>query len=447
MEHRYYGESFPVKNLTTESFRFLTTQQALADQAYFAQHVKFEGMEDMDLTAPGTPYLTYGGSYSGAFVAFMRVEYPELYWGAISSSGVTEAIYDFWEYNEPIREYGPPMCVAAHQKLLNVVDTVLMKENKTLTMELKTTMGMEGLTNDKDFANVAGYAFQYWQNRNWDPQVDDLTFDQYCGNITSQEKTFPVKTTPLTKNVTAVLEQSAWANETKELTIPMLNYIGWINETFLATCEGSISECWGESNATSTMYTDKSLDNYDILSWPYQWCTEWGYLVTGTGVPKDELPLTSRLMDLEYLTSICRYAFNITKPPDTAIINKYGGFNISYPRLALIGGQADPWRPSTPLATLDKPDRLNTTSTTSQPVILIEGAVHHWDEVSIQSKLHFRTMTYTDILPEWRLPQRNHKGSPTRPCSTSTGCRKTIRAAMDGRVQATLHRKSKDVYS
>jgi hypothetical protein len=64
-----------------------------------------------------------------------------------------------------------------------------------------------------------------------------------------------------------------------------------------------------------------------------------------------------------------------------SIINKHGGRNITYPRLAHIGGQADPWRPVTPLATLTgEKDVLNSTSTASEPWVLIEGAVHHWDE-------------------------------------------------------------------
>lgn len=81
LEHRYYGTSFPTPDLSTPNLRFLTTEQALADMAYFAQHVVFEGLEDKNLTAPETAYFGYGGSYAGAFVAFMRVVYPDVYYG------------------------------------------------------------------------------------------------------------------------------------------------------------------------------------------------------------------------------------------------------------------------------------------------------------------------------------------------------------------------------
>lgn len=81
LEHRYYGTSWPTANLSTESMRFLTTDQALADEAYFAQNVVFEGLEDHNLTAPNVAYLGYGGSYSGAFNAFLRKLYPDVFWG------------------------------------------------------------------------------------------------------------------------------------------------------------------------------------------------------------------------------------------------------------------------------------------------------------------------------------------------------------------------------
>ena len=81
LEHRYYGTSFPTPDLSTENLRFLTTEQALADTAYFAKNVKFEGLEDQKLNAPDVPYIAYGGSYAGAFVAFLRILYPDVYFG------------------------------------------------------------------------------------------------------------------------------------------------------------------------------------------------------------------------------------------------------------------------------------------------------------------------------------------------------------------------------
>ncbi|KIX99447.1 uncharacterized protein Z520_05023 [Fonsecaea multimorphosa CBS 102226] len=379
LEHRYYGKSFPTANLSTENLRFLSTDQAVADQAYFASHIVFPGLEHLNLTAPGTPYLAYGGSYSGGVVAFLRKLYPEIYWGAISSSGVVEAIYDYWDYYEPVRQYGPPACIAAQTKLINIMDNILKKNDAKTVAQLKEGFGLQGLTHNDDVASLASNGIGWWQSRNWDPAVNSPEFSYYCGNISSDTLLWPSYSS-MKSNATALITAGGWGNESAQLLNPMLNWLAWTNNSYAGSCDGTLDECYGTHNASAPMYADKNITNYVALSWAYQYCKEWGYIQDGANVPNDRLPLVSRLLTIEYLTQVCRYAFNITTPPNVNAVNKYGGYNISYPRLATIGGQADPWRPATALATLAKPDVLNQTSTPSEPVILIQGAVHHWDE-------------------------------------------------------------------
>ncbi|EXJ60715.1 hypothetical protein A1O7_04868 [Cladophialophora yegresii CBS 114405] len=379
LEHRYYGKSFPTPDLSTKNLRFLSTDQAVADQAYFASNIVFPGLEDQNLTAPGTAYLAYGGSYSGGIVSFLRKLYPDIYWGAISSSGVTEAQYDYWQYYEPIRQYGPPKCIATQVKLINILDNILEKNNATTVAQLKRGFGMQGLTHSDDLANLASGGIGGWQSRNWDPEVNSPQFSSYCGNISSNTLLWP-KYASMKADATALIKAGGWGNESAQLLIPFLNWLAWTNNSYVDSCDGTLDECYNNHNASAPMYTLKNTTNYNSLSWAYQYCTEWGYIQDGASVPNDRLPLISRLLTVKYLTNVCRLAFNITKPPNVNAINKYGGFNISYPRLATVGGEADPWRPVTTLATLPEPDVLNKTSTASEPVILIQGAVHHWDE-------------------------------------------------------------------
>lgn len=96
-------------------------------------------------------------------------------------------------------------------------------------------------------------------------------------------------------------------------------------------------------------------------------------------MPKDQLPLISRTITLEFASSHCSRVFNITTPPNVDIINKWGGFNFSYPRVAIIDGEQDPWRAATPHAD-GLPKRK---STTSEPFILVNWGVHHWDEFGL----------------------------------------------------------------
>lgn len=67
--------------------------------------------------------------------------------GTISSSGVTKAIYEYWQYYEPIRIYGPQKCVKLTQKLVNVMDNIFAKHSNTTqpAEELKALFGLEGV--------------------------------------------------------------------------------------------------------------------------------------------------------------------------------------------------------------------------------------------------------------------------------------------------------------
>lgn len=376
LEHRYYGTSFPTPDLSTENLRFLTTQQALADEAYFAQNIAFPGLEKYgDLTSKTTAYLSYGGSYAGAFSAFLRVQYPEVFWGSISSSGVTKAIWDYWAYWEPVSANAPQDCVATQKAIINVVDNILIgKNDSSITMQLKETFGLGNVTYDDDFASVLGSGVGNWQSLNWDPEVTDNEFYRFCDNITATDLLYPETSSKQSAVEGIITEGGHTPNKT--LTTSMLNMIGYLNLTSISQCDPDESQDQCYSTHNSTYYQQ---DSYDASwrSWPYQYCTEWGYLQTGN-VPEGELPLVSKTLGLDYQSIICREAFNVTSPPEVELVNKYGAYDISYPRLAIIDGEWDPWRPATPHAfEYGAKDRK---STASEPFMEIPKAVHHWDE-------------------------------------------------------------------
>jgi hypothetical protein len=377
LEHRYYGTSFPTEDLTTENLRFLSTEQALAEVDYFARNVQFKGHEDKNLTAPNTPWVVYGGSYAGAQAAFLRVTYPDTFYGAISSSGVTQAIYDFWQYFEPIRLFAPPDCIKNTQTLIDVVDKHLLGNNTANIQALKTVFGLGNVTDNRDFANQLTGVYG-WQSTNWDPELNSPSFYNYCRNVTQSADLAAPATENLRPAVAGIVSAAGYGNDTLVQNIT-LNAISWVNQTVLPG--------WRRSNYTQDRYFTSlnttalqqytSLEDYGATSWSYQVCTEWGYIQTGN-TPADIQPLISRTLDLEYLTFFCRAQFNITTPPDLEKVNKYGGFNISYPRLAIIGGNADPWRPATPLWYPESRE-----DTVEEPWHLISHGVHHWEENGI----------------------------------------------------------------
>lgn len=79
------------------------------------------------------------------------------------------------------------------------------------------------------------------------------------------------------------------------------------------------------------------------------------------------------MIDIEYSTIMCREAYNLHGEADVSRINKWGGFDIEYPRLAIIDGDADPWVEATPHATGTRPRR----DTLDKPFLLIPGGIHH----------------------------------------------------------------------
>lgn len=389
LEHRYYGTSFPYDNLTTESLRFLRMEQALADTAYFAENVVFNVTED---TSPSkAPWIIYGGSYAGVFAALARIIYPDVFWGAISSSGVTVAIYDYWEYYEAHRLYAPKKCMSVLEKLIHAVDQILLpkarsedyselkkrtdNDNTARITQLKEVFGLGNLTHNDDFAAVVSSGLDPFQGTNWDPAVSDPDFGYFCGNLTADKALYP-DLGDRSEAVQSLLGATSYHEEIAELTQPMLNFIGWVEAAHPCAPGKTQDQCFGNHNTTFYQQDDLS---QRWRAWPYQFCTQWGYLPTGSGVPADRLPLVSRLLTTEYHSTICREAFGIHELPDLESVNKYGNYSVHYPRVAFIDGEADPWRAATVHAIgHDEPGR---TSTVSEPFILIAGgAVHHWDE-------------------------------------------------------------------
>ncbi|THC88851.1 hypothetical protein EYZ11_011702 [Aspergillus tanneri] len=125
----------------------------------------------------GTPWIAYGVSYARGFVAWLRKVYPDIYYGAISSSGVTSLTVDYWQYYDPIRSYGPAECIQATQDFVDIIDPVLIDhaDNQTLSQHLKSSMGASP---------------NYNNSRDWDPAIGAPTFRYYCDNITSSDRLY-----------------------------------------------------------------------------------------------------------------------------------------------------------------------------------------------------------------------------------------------------------------
>ncbi|CCO28924.1 putative MFS-type transporter C1683,03c [Rhizoctonia solani AG-1 IB] len=182
LEHRYYGESIPVGNFSTDSMRWLTNAQALQDSANFIANVKIDGL-DHNVTAPGTKWIYYGGSYAGARAAHMRVLYPHLVYGAIASSAVTHATIDYWEYADAVRRTADPVCISHLTTAIQAIDDLL--STRVLAKGLKSWFGLGELESDQDFVSVLMSPVGYVQGQNWDSAVGSDEWSRFCAALGS----------------------------------------------------------------------------------------------------------------------------------------------------------------------------------------------------------------------------------------------------------------------
>ncbi|KAF7768313.1 hypothetical protein Agabi119p4_7556 [Agaricus bisporus var. burnettii] len=376
LEHRYYGASIAVENLTTDALRWLNNEQAAADSANFMAKVKFEGIEE-DLTAPSTPWIYYGGSYAGARSAHMKILYPDLVYGAIASSAVTHAAVENWQYMEIIRKAADPKCSHHLENSIKIIDSILLGHSKFFKSHLKGLFGLANLTHDDDFASTISSPLGSWQSKNWDPEESSERFDQFCEalNAPVHGHGISAKATDLPFGDPARMVEVA---DGLTLDLSILNYGAYIKNNTASRCRTTLDDCFGTYD--DSKYQQTGLDE-DWRLWMFQVCTQWGYFTTTPPDPKQPRIL-SRLITLPHESKICQQAylpgefFQVPPLPNVTAVNMLGDFDIAADRLMFVDGEVDPWRPDTPHSDDAKPRD----DTILRPFKLIPGAVHHWDE-------------------------------------------------------------------
>lgn len=246
IENRYYGQSVPFENLTTDNLAYLTNEQTIADFAYFAQHASFPGV-NATLTAPATPWILYGGSLAGAQTSFTVKTYPDLVYGGIAASGVIRAAVEYPEWYDPIQKFGPSDCVQSINDIVDKFDALVEAGNTEAIQEFKSLFGLESLADNRDFAKTIAYPvgspFDYptptWQELSWINQKTQ--FWSFCGNVTNIDA--PEEVTAVDEQLAKYTDGEPWEN--------LGNYAKYVKEVILPTCESgdyASGECFGQGN-------------------------------------------------------------------------------------------------------------------------------------------------------------------------------------------------------
>ncbi|KAI0129489.1 extracelular serine carboxypeptidase-like protein [Xylariales sp. AK1849] len=379
IENRYYGQSYPYKTSTTDGLVYLTNEQTTADFSNFAQHATFPGVEG-DLTAPGTPWILYGGSLAGAETAFAIKQHGDVLYGGIASSAPISLSVGYPDWYDPIQKYAPQDCVTRINRIIDNFDALVDADNRGAVAEFKALFGLGSLTDDRDFAqaianpigNPGFYSLATWQELNWDADYGANDFFEFCGNVTNIDAP---------DNITDV--DYALANYTNGVPWSGLGgYADYIKRELLPVCSSgdyNSNDCFGTQNASWWADTTNSASR----SYLYTSCVEQGAYIDA---PKSGPALLSRVVDTSYEQQWCTWAFpdgeynKIPSSPDVDGYNAFGGYNFEADRLAFIDGDQDVW--------LDLCYHSNfaparTESTDLHPQYLITGAGHHWDSYGI----------------------------------------------------------------
>ncbi|TFK43800.1 serine carboxypeptidase S28-domain-containing protein [Crucibulum laeve] len=352
LEHRFYGLSNPFPDLSVKSLRVHTIQQAIDDLEYFSKNVNLPMPNGDNLTPDKAPWILIGGSYSGALTSWTMVNKPGLFFAGYGSSGVVEAILDFWQYFEPIREHMPANCSADVQAVIAHVDTVFSGKNQTAIQAIKNLFGMGDMTHLDDVAGSLRNNLWDWQSL----QITSGPGSQFFNFCDALEVKNGVSASATGWGLDHAL--AAWGSY-------------WTTSYLTRLCGNSTAEdCLGSYNTTQAYWTDTTIDNSG-RSWFWIVCNEVGYLQEGA--PANRPTLVSRLVQPPYDLRQCQQMFPaaFSKPPtvNTAKTNRvYKGWDVKVDRLFFANGMRDPWRDATISA-----EGRNAQSTSLQPIALGDG--------------------------------------------------------------------------
>jgi len=303
LEHRFYGESQPLEDLSTESLKFLSAEQALADAANFIAFII------QSYKAQNSQVVTFGGSYAGMLSGWMRQKYPQLIDASIASSGPVHAEVDFYQYLAVVANsltfYGSAQCVQ------NIAQATQKIQAMTTTSE--------GLSSLSSLFNTCATI----------EQEDIPNFMQsLAGNFMGVVQ-YNLEG-PNRVNITTLCD--IMTNATQD---PMTNYVDLWN-------------MFAGGDCVDVSYADmiEELKNHSIYTgvggrqWFYQTCIEFGYFQTSDS---PDQPF-GNLFNVSTQTQQCVDVFDFDFLPDVNwTLTEFGGENPDGSYTLWVNGNIDPW--------------------------------------------------------------------------------------------------------
>jgi len=359
-EHRYYGESQPLPDWSTDNIKYLSVDQALADVAYFIQYIKAHNPQLADAKVVVT-----GVSYSAEMSTWMRLKYPHLVDAAWASSAPLVAQVDFPEYYEVIGHNIKLVSPDCH-KLIEDASSIM----RTL---MQTPEGLSKIS--QHFYTCT-------------PLKNSFPHNQHFWNTYTE--------------VFAGIVQYAFPGVIQTQCERLLNASGndamekmgsFVREYYNGGCIGDYDEFLA-------YYAGPSITYGIYRQWYYQICTEFAYLQTTTSANQ---PFGQNTVTPEYFDRVCYDLFGegnglerMKKSVERTNL-QYGGRNKALTKVVSIHGSVDPWHPPGILESLHE----------LAPARLVQGSAHGHDMGSIipcdSPQLQEAKQLVKDSIAKWIL--------------------------------------------
>lgn len=348
-EHRYYGNSTPEMILNTtppEAFRWLKSDQALADIDYFAKQFKRKNIA-CDLTPKSVPWVMVGASYPGVRGALMRERYPKTIYAAFAASAPVQAKTDFRSYWDPVydglQRFGWGNCTRDVQAVIRYVDRLMDKGYTPEVFAIKERfLGLGGgNVSNPGFGDIFQLPFFQWQNFGVEGGPPGLR--SFCDWMS---------TDPTTNKTSGA---AGWA-KSKGVDFSIDRWISWPTHPDTVNYGFGINCSFSQTIPGENCNLDLPYPWPGYMPWIWQFCTEWGYFQTANVGPKQ---LGSKFSDLKRWYSVCHRQWptatwkehGFPEYPRTDGTNaKFGGWNIRPSNTFWSGGEFDPFRVLSPLS-------------------------------------------------------------------------------------------------
>lgn len=223
------------------------------------------------LTPDKTPWVFVGGSYPGMRAAFMRNQYPDTIYASYASSAPVQASVDQSFYYDPVwrglNSKGFGNCTQDIQSAIRYMDTVMDKDQVAAAKLKVQFLGLGAANNSHaTFADALSTIFWLWQS--YGVEGGSLGLRKFCDYI---------ETDPTTSKLAPAegWAKSKGAKYTIDRWASYAPFTPNVNSYLETTCSG-------KANVTGTCDLDRKFSDPSMISWTWQYCTQWGKSLPST---------------------------------------------------------------------------------------------------------------------------------------------------------------------